>query len=179
MRKVEDPAAQEDEAPPAARKPCKVAACARLTRLTCLKDLIIANDWGINLAAGDVLALTALTGLTRLHFWYAMHGVDTAAATTLARQLTQLEDMCLYKCGLQLGSDEGMACLKAIRRLTRLTHLDLSDNNGLTPQGLMQLTGLSRLQELDCMDCYEPAANDITKEHVDAFWAAVRGQRQQ
>jgi hypothetical protein len=70
-----------------------------------------------------------------------------------------------------------MACVEAMGCLTRLTYLNLSVNQ-LTPQGLMRLTGLSCLQELHWMDdaCTPAEASDVRKEHVDAFWAAVRGQ---
>jgi hypothetical protein len=82
----------------------------------------------------------------------------------------------LSKCELQLDSDEGMTCLEAIGRLTRLTYLDLSDNE-LPPQGLMQLTGLSRLQEMEKTWEGELTPGDpiITQQHWDAFWAAVWG----
>jgi hypothetical protein len=136
------------------RRPLEVAACARLAKLTCLQDLTVGCGDGYaygyvnpQLVRGDALALTALTRLTRLVLAGAQHGVGTAVATALACSLQQLQSLDLGDCGLQLGGAEGLACLEAIGSLTQLTSLRLSGNAGLTLHGLMQLTGLSRLEE--------------------------------
>jgi hypothetical protein len=100
-------------------------------------------DW---IAPGDVLALTALTNLTWLSFHRAMRAVDTVVATALANNLKQLKSLVIEDCGLQLGTSEGMACLEAIGRLTQLTKLDLSYNQGLAEHGMQQLTGLLNLK---------------------------------
>uniref|UniRef100_A0A383VKY4 Uncharacterized protein n=1 Tax=Tetradesmus obliquus TaxID=3088 RepID=A0A383VKY4_TETOB len=143
----------------------EVAACASLTGLTRLKDLAIdcndMNGYQGKLAPGDVIALTTLTSLTRLHVWSAEHGVGAAAATALAGALQQLQHLCMYNCKLQLDSAEGLACCEAIGRLTQLMQLDLSSNR-LTQQGSMQLAGLSRLQELRSMD------NEVDDSHDGA-----------
>jgi hypothetical protein len=132
----------------------EVAACASLAKLTCLQDLKIYGAESdrlplypnLNLLRGDALALTALTRLTRLDLCGARHGVGPVVATALARSLQQLQDLNLGFCSLQLSSAKGLACLEAIGRLTQLTWLSLYGNGGeLTQQGLMQLTGLSRL----------------------------------
>jgi hypothetical protein len=132
----------------------EVAACASLAKLTCLQDLTIGGGdvweydfWKLNLVRGDALALTALTRLTHLGLSFAQHGVGTAVATALACSLQQLQSLHLIDCCLQLGSAEGLACLEAIGRLTQLTCLSLGGNEGLTPQGLMQLTRLCRLEQ--------------------------------
>uniref|UniRef100_A0A383VKZ4 Uncharacterized protein n=1 Tax=Tetradesmus obliquus TaxID=3088 RepID=A0A383VKZ4_TETOB len=136
--------------------PRELAVCGSLTGLTRLKDLAITCDDGgtgkirVILALGDARALTALTSLTRLHVWRAEHGVGPACIA-LACQLRQLQHLCLFDCGLQLVTAEGLACLDEIRCLTQLTHLDLRCN-ALTQQGLKQLTGLPRLQRLRWME---------------------------
>jgi hypothetical protein len=152
----------------------EVAVCASLTALTRLKDLTFkcesnAGDvWCTNLAPGDALALTALTGLTSLDFGWAEHGVCATAATALANNLKQLQQLCLNGC-MELETAEGVACLAAIGRLTKLTYLDLEDNPGLTGQGLMQLTGLSRLQEL-----YMDYLGDWMSDWWLSVWPALR-----
>jgi hypothetical protein len=154
-----------------------VAVCASLTRLTRLKDLCITcwlNDHGDSLAAGDAQALTALSSLTWLGLGGAGAGVGTAAATALANSLKQLQGLDLSGCGLQLDTADGMACLQAIgSRLTQLTCLSLLNNPGLTRYGLMQLTGLSRLQELDV----DRDGAEVTDEVLQVFWAALRRQQ--
>jgi hypothetical protein len=127
----------------------EVAACARLAKLTCLQDLTVGGSGGyykLNLLHGDALALTARTRLTSLVLFCAEHGVGTAVATALARNLQQLQRLDLGNCCLELDIAEGLACLEAIGRLTQLTWLKLT-GNGLTQHGFMQLTGLSRLEQ--------------------------------
>uniref|UniRef100_A0A383W7L2 RNI-like protein n=1 Tax=Tetradesmus obliquus TaxID=3088 RepID=A0A383W7L2_TETOB len=143
--------------------------CARLTGLSGLKDLaikcnIVEREW---LVAGDVLALTALTGLTRL----ALSGLEFALgdleATALACSLTQLRSLNLSD--NQLGD---MVCLAAIARLTQLTRLVLWDNiecNRITQRGLMMLTTLTRLQKLGMYQ-----RNDVCTEE---FWDVLHGQQ--
>ena len=98
--------------------------------------------------------------------------MGAAAATALARELKQLRSLGFIGCGLQLGTAEGMECLQEIGCLTHLTHLSLSHNSGLSQQGLMQLTGLSRLQMLEV----NSHGSAVTKDGVSKFWAAVRQQ---
>jgi hypothetical protein len=178
------------------RWPLEVAACARLAKWTCLQDLTVGCGEGYaygyvnpQLVRGDALALTALTGLTRLVLAGAQHGAGTAVATALARSLQQLQSLDLGDCCLQLGGAEGLACLEAIGRLTQLTRLRLSGNAGLTMHGLMQLTGLSRLEAAAfgglCSaatdDCDGGLCGDVqvmdADEALEVFRAAVHGQR--
>jgi hypothetical protein len=104
----------------------------------------------------------------------AGYGVGTTVATALASSLKQLQHLSLADCGLELGDAQGLACLQAIGCLTQLTSLELAAsanlglNSGLTQQGLMQLTGLSRLQQLDCR-------NLISDKKLQRFWAALQG----
>jgi hypothetical protein len=119
------------------------------------------------LVRGDALGLTALTGLTRLILSRAQHGVGTAVATALACSLQQLQS-------LDLGA-EGFTLLEAIGRLTQLTQLILSGNEGLTQLGLMQLTGLSRLEQEACENMYSDTG--VPDEALAAFWTAVHAQR--
>jgi hypothetical protein len=168
----------------------EVAACARLAKLTCLQDLAVGGAdprlddefYKLNLVRGDALALTALTNLTRLVLLRAWHGVGTAVATALARNLQQLQSLDLGYCCLQLNGAEGFALLEAISRLRQLTQLSLSGNVGLTQHGLMQLTGLSRLdwaassfRDEDDDTCRTDT--EVTDEALAAFWAAVHAQR--
>jgi hypothetical protein len=149
-----------------------VAACGKLAGLTNLRDLHI--YLGSRLTPGDVGALTALTGLTRLWLDDLGSAVDDAAAAALACSLTQLQDLDLGGC--ELGS---MTCLAAIAQLVHLTSLNIDDfdcdyplDSKLTREGLMLLTGLTRLQELElCRN------DEVTDEVVDEFWAALRAAR--
>jgi hypothetical protein len=143
-----------------------VAVCSRLAGLTTLKDLAI--HYGnpdyefpdVNDVPGDAMALTALTGLTRLVITgptpRGVSGatgaavedsgavVDDLAATALAWNLRQLRHLELSRCSL--GS---MACLVVIGQvLTQLTELQLGGNDGITQRGLMQLTKLQKLRRL-------------------------------
>jgi hypothetical protein len=156
----------------------EVAACAGLNKLTCLQDLTVGGHHGffkVNMVRGDALALTALTGLTRLVLFRAAHGVGTTVATALALNLKQLQSLDLGYCCLQLGSAEGSTCLEAVGCLTKLTQLSLSGCEGLTQHGLMQLTGLSRLQRAACECMWLDI--EVTQEGWTAFWAAVHAQR--
>jgi hypothetical protein len=161
----------------------EVAACARLAKLTCLQDLTVGgfdDIFKVNFECDDALALTALTGLTRLDLWGAQHGVGTEVATALALNLKQLQSLDLGYCDLQLDSAEGSACLEAIGGLTQLTQLGLADCEGLTQHGLMQLTGLSRLQKDACLALGhwdDEHWDDEQCEALTAFWAAVHAQR--
>jgi hypothetical protein len=65
--------------------------------------------------------------------------------------------------------------LEAIGRLTQLTRLILIGNEGLTQQGLMQLTGLSRLQQEWCGRLC--SAGQVTREALSDFWAALHAQQ--
>jgi hypothetical protein len=141
-----------------------VTLCGRLTGLTNLERLELCGDSGSpGLAPGDALALTALTGLTRLGVKYFAQGVDDATAAAIASSCQQLQHLDLSHCGLG-----GMACLAAVGRLTQLTALQLFGISGLTQQRLMMLTGLKRLQELNVAD------TQVTAEDVDSFWAVLR-----
>jgi Leucine-rich repeat (LRR) protein len=131
----------------------EVSLCASLAKLTCLQDLTLAGGADVlklNLLRGDALALTALTRLTRLVVARVRHGVGTTVSTALACSLPQLQSLDLSYCCLRLGTAEGFACLQAIGRLTQLTWLSIKGNEGLTQHGLMQLTGLSRVNQAGC-----------------------------
>jgi hypothetical protein len=91
--------------------------CGGLARLTNLQDLEV---WGPRLAPGDAMALTALTGLTRLSLRGIGHGLGNAAAVALARSLTQLS--CL---DIQAARSAEVAA--AVADLTQLTKLRLND----------------------------------------------------
>jgi hypothetical protein len=159
---------------------------ARLAVLTCLQDLAVCgiqltyNTIGHHIGHGAASALTVLSSLTRL----SLSNVDTVAATALARELKQLQhlDTCYRQGelrGLYLDGFQGRLCFRAIARLTQLTYLNLSHSRGLTRQGLMQLTRLSRLQELDVHRWLRQSSDEVTPEVVKDFWARVRGQQQQ
>jgi hypothetical protein len=96
-------------------------------------------------------------------------GVGDIAATAIAGSCKQLCHLDLSECGLL-----SMDCLAHVGQLTQLTALLLQDNPGLTQQGLMQLTGLTRLRQLGVTRNAE-----VTGEVIDRFWAALRGQQQQ
>uniref|UniRef100_A0A383W9B4 F-box domain-containing protein n=1 Tax=Tetradesmus obliquus TaxID=3088 RepID=A0A383W9B4_TETOB len=142
--------------------------CGSLAGLTRLKEMRLHR---MRLVPGDALALTPLTGLTRLELYDLHDGVGEVAATALACSLKHLQHLECISCSVNLGSTEFLA---AVGQLKQLTYLNLRGNDGLTQQGVMQLTGLSRLQRLH-VDLNE----EVTDEVWDGFWAAVRQQQQQ
>jgi hypothetical protein len=146
-----------------------VEACAQIARLTNLRELCIYDDSRI--VPGGALALTALTGLTRLELGDACDGVGDFAATAIAGSCKQLFHLDLRDCGLL-----STGCLANVRHLTQLTELQLDHNHRmrLSQQALMQLTGLTRLQTV-AID----RNTEVTNEVVDHFWAVLRGQQQQ
>jgi Leucine-rich repeat (LRR) protein len=140
-----------------------VAACGKLACLKHLKSLCITEV--SKLVPGDVLYLTALTGLTRLELAGLGPAVDDVAANALACSLKQLQHLDLARC--ELGS---MVCAAAIGHLTQLTALNLSGNSGVTRERLMLLTGLSRLQRLGLDSRGGAPVSDAV---LRKFWAAV------
>jgi hypothetical protein len=149
-----------------------VAACGKLAGLTHLRHLRI--EHGSKLAPGDMKLLTALTGLTCLCLSGLKSAVDDATAAALACSMPQLQDLDLGGC--ELGS---MTCLAAIAQLVQLTSLnihdydcDISCSRILTRKGLMLLTGLTRLQQLQLY-----INDEVTVAVEDEFWAAVRAAR--
>jgi hypothetical protein len=154
------------------------AACGKLAGLTNLQELCI--DLKSELAPGTAIALTALTGLTSLSLNNQMSAVDDATAAALARSLTQLQHLELEGC--ELGS---MTCLAAIGKLVHLTFLsidthvdpDVCNCGRLTREGLMQLTGLTRLQHLEVIG--RQNNKEITASDVGEFWATVQDARRE
>ncbi|KAF6252921.1 hypothetical protein COO60DRAFT_483593 [Scenedesmus sp. NREL 46B-D3] len=140
---------------------------AKLAGLTNLKHLHTSDSSRL-LVPGDALALVALTSLTTLALARAGAGVGDEAATALAGSCQQLCRLDLMGCSLF-----SMACLASVAHLTQLTWLGLAGNRGLTPQGLMLLTGLKRQREL-----YVDRDADVMDEVVERFWAAVRQQQE-
>jgi Leucine-rich repeat (LRR) protein len=163
-------------------EPLDVVVVSSLTRLTRLKDLSFSGNLSYrsecqHLASGDSIAvLSSLTGLTQVSLKNIACGARiTTDAAAVACNLKQLRSLMLRRCGLQLDTAEGMACLEAIGRLTQLTKLVLLDNEGLTEQGMMQLTGLSRLHDkYDWMVCN---GRNVTSEVWEKFQAAIRQQQ--
>jgi hypothetical protein len=141
-----------------------IAVATKLAGLTRLQNLSVPGSYGA-LAPGDAQALSTLTGLTRLVLHGAGQGVDDVAATALACCLRQLRHLDLSGC--DLGS---MACLAAIGQLVQLTALRLSSHSEaseLTERGLMLLTGLSCLQQLDII-----GNATVSHEALQRFWPA-------
>lgn len=139
-----------------------VAACSKLAGLKNLRDLRISP--GSKLVPGDVRALTALTGLTRLRLSGLGPAVDDAAAIALPCSLKQLQHLDLGHC--ELGN---MACCAAIGQLVQLTELVLQGCSGLTRAGLLMMAGLSHLQQLRV-----EGSRQLLDAHLQEFWAAVR-----
>jgi Leucine-rich repeat (LRR) protein len=118
----------------------------------------------------DALPLTALTVLTLL---------DLASAPLLPKQATwdlpvsalacHLKQLASLQLCCQLGE---MACLAPIGQLKRLTMLRIPNTGDVTEQGLMLLTGLSQLQQLDLGE-----QKQLPGEVMDGFWATIRQQR--
>jgi Leucine-rich repeat (LRR) protein len=117
-----------------------LSVCGSLASLTTLRDLTLTYVFEVpGHHRSDALALTSLTGLTRLVLANSRAAVDDHAATALAANLRQLD-----LSGCDLGD---MACLAAIgQTLTQLTGLQLRGSGDVTRAGLMQLTKLQRLQ---------------------------------
>uniref|UniRef100_A0A383VYV0 Uncharacterized protein n=1 Tax=Tetradesmus obliquus TaxID=3088 RepID=A0A383VYV0_TETOB len=69
-------------------------------------------------------------------------------------------------------TDFGSATLlAAVGQMRQLTYLEVDGHKSLTQQGLMQLTGLSALQQL-----IVDTNDEITSEVLERFWAAVQQQ---
>jgi hypothetical protein len=117
----------------------------------------------VHIAHGDALALSALTNLTRLNLSGMRAGVGDLAASALACSLKQLRHLDLTDCNL--GS---LACVPPMAQLVHLTQLQLCGNVEVTQQGLMLLTKLSNLQQLE----FERAP-EVTDDVVAKIWAAV------
>jgi hypothetical protein len=144
------------------------AACARLSSLARLKDLTVCKE--SVLLPGDALALTALTGLTRLALQGAETCVTDEVAAALARSLTQLQHLDLRRC--PVGSCD---CFDEIGELTQLTELRLAGALEVDNYDLMRLTGLTNLQQL-AVDIDNEYC--IAEEALEEFWEAVRQQQQ-
>lgn len=148
-----------------------VQLCAHLTALTRLQDLDLDCKHLATLA--DVLHLTVLTSLTRLHVCNAA-GVDDTAASALALRLKRLQELRLSYCGLRSA-----AALPSIATLTGLTSLSLyvdphTADLDLGRDELRLLAPLTQLKELDCDALFgEPA---IGEEWIDVL---QQWQRQQ
>jgi hypothetical protein len=151
----------DDEGPEVVEEPLQ--ACLYLSGLTNLQDLRIWES--SQLTACDALWLTILTGLTHLQLGGLSTGVGELAANAIACSLKELRYLDLQGCNL------GSVCLAAIAHPPKLTELKLEGNCGLTRQGLMQLTRLSRLQKLGS------DAECMTPHSWQSFWAALRQQR--
>uniref|UniRef100_A0A383VTT0 Uncharacterized protein n=1 Tax=Tetradesmus obliquus TaxID=3088 RepID=A0A383VTT0_TETOB len=141
-----------------------VAVCSGLARLMRLKELTLFPR--TSLVPGDAQVLTALTALTHLVL-SGMEGVEEEDVVALAHSMPQLRHLELG--GQDLRGGVGMA---AVGTLTQLTELFL-ENNDMTEQGLMQLTGLVHLQVLHP----PPFLHGVTQEVVDRLWAAVQEQQ--
>jgi hypothetical protein len=139
--------------------------CQHVAGLSRLRDLSVST--ATPLAACDAQHLSALVGLTLLSLENLWAGVGDFAAAVLMCGLTQLKDLSLKSC--ELGS---CACLAPMAKLTDLTALDLSYNNG-AEQRLMVLTSLVNLQKLAV-----GKAGQAASEVVTAFWGAMHAARQ-
>jgi hypothetical protein len=159
------------------RKAQRLAVCPQLAALTGLQDLsihikslacVFPTLDAVVLVSGDALALTRLTCLTRLVLDRLGDRVGDWAAFALASDLKQLCHLELTLCAL--GS---MRCLVRVGQLTQLTELGLEHNPSVTQRGLMQLTGLTGLQQLHTT--WQDEAQG--RKYMKKCWAAVRQQR--
>jgi hypothetical protein len=150
-----------------------MAVCGSLAGLADLQDLsIICGE--SELEHNDAIALTALIGLTRLHMQAANlgeYGVDNQAACALVSSLTELHDLTFDRCRVDFGDAEFLTGLGMLAQLTQLTLCAEHHMFGLAKEGLMQLTGLGRLQELHVQQ--GERYSQITEEVLAEFWAAV------
>jgi hypothetical protein len=142
-----------------------ISVCSSLAGLATLCDLTLSYAFEVpGNQRGDVLALTALTGLTRLVLAYSRAAVNDQAAAALAANLQQLRHLDLSYC--DLGD---MACVAAIgQTLTQLTELQLRGSGVMTKAGLMQLTNLQRLQQLGV-----DRNDEVTDAVLQELWAAL------
>jgi hypothetical protein len=146
------------------------AVCASLAVLAGLKELHLGD---VMMVPGDALALTGLTGLTSLMVDKGQQRVGTAAASALAGSLKLLCCLDLDSCEIDLSDSKFMA---ALGQLTQLSKLQLEDSRGgVKQQGLMQLTRLTRLQQLGVTSWWV----DVSDEVLAAFRAAIYKRQQQ
>jgi hypothetical protein len=146
-----------------------VAVCESLAGLPELQDLSILCGEGA-LESDDVIALTALTGLTRLHMQGARLGYNQLACTFIG-SLTELRDLTFDRCRVDFADAEFLAGVGMLEQLTQLTLCAEYHAFYLRTEGLMQLTGLCNLQELQVQQGH--SGSDITEEVLEEFWAAV------
>lgn len=151
--------------------------CCYLTGLKHLQSLTLVLDGQEHgpqfYTPGDAVHLSALTELTLLDFGpsgWAL-GVGDYAAVSLVCELTSLQWLSLYGCGLF-----GLSVMPPLRKLTGLRHLKLLGNSGLqsvlTVDKLMLLTTLCSLEYLDLVG-EEICDADIAKE----FWRQIKEGR--
>lgn len=146
--------------------------CGSLVGLRGLRDFSLASASSLQavcLVPGELVDLTAFTHLTRLVLSHVRDGAGELQATALLRSLKQLQHLDLQRCSIDLGS---AAFLSAVGQLQQLTYLCLAGNRGLTAQGLMQLTGLSRLQQLRVDE-----NQDVTGMELHSFWLGIHRHR--
>lgn len=138
-----------------------------ISKLACLSGLrsLVLRDLCLN--PGDALAVTALTELTCLCLDSTRTGWSAVELAAVARNLKHLKHLSLCPNHIDLSSAPTLA---AVGQLQQLTYLGLDYNGGLTQQGLMQLTGMSLLQQL-CVD----TTGEVTDDVLNRFWAEVRG----
>lgn len=119
------------------------------------------------LVPGDALALTQLTQLTFLGLW-GIKGLSEVEVTAFARCMKHLKELAVPWSDTDFGS---ATLLAAVGQMRQLTYLEVDGHKSLTQQGLMQLTGLSALQQL-----IVDTNDEITSEVLERFWAAVQQQ---
>ena len=140
----------------------------RLASLTALRELSLHN--AVDMLPGDVGGLSALTNLTLLELRGDEHVrvVRDPEVAMLAGSLKQLRRLDVSGNGMS-----SMACLASIaQQLTQLTALCINGNPGVTAQGVMALTRLTRLQQLDV-----DRSAEVTDELLSQFWRGVKSGR--
>lgn len=145
--------------------------CPFLTTLQELQDLSLSLPLGedfvrhVCLAKHDLLHLTCLTGLTRLHV-RASGGADDTIVCALVAALSQLRCLSLPNHRLTTAPLPSMGLLKGLQRLELCSYKRVDAEFGLN-----FLTGLHRLTHLGGFD-------KACESALTSFWTALRGQQQ-
>ena len=132
---------------------------AHLAPLTCLQRLSLKQaKFG-----SAALPLMRLTSLQVLKLYFA--GISDMVAVGIGCNMKQL-----VRLQLRGNADLTDACTPALAQLTNLVNLDLSHVDKITDAGVLQLTTLVQLENL------ETDETNISNEALQTFWDAINDQ---
>jgi hypothetical protein len=146
-----------------------VQLCAHLAKLTQLQALTLAR---VGARRADLLQLTALTNLTKLHL-YPVNALGDIAASALVLSLKGLQELEITNCSLRSA-----AAVPSIATLTALTSLELIDHGSGPEQHRSLPAGREDLQLLLPLTRLKELVNSgfFKAEAVSELWDEDRGE---